>query len=184
MKKEPTDRGANTVKTNLGGLLASFKVDWKHSDLWAALIVFCGGGALALTLILEHVFNLLPCALCLTQRYLMFTGVILAMFSLVVDSRLGIFPILSILAFVVGIGFALRHVGFIFEVFDTSNCTAGVDFLLENDYPLNHIFKALFQGSVDCDDSSPAIPFLALAAFAALIVLAIQQFRLGPKSAR
>ncbi|MCY3883817.1 MAG: disulfide bond formation protein B [Gammaproteobacteria bacterium] len=172
------------MKTITGGLFATFKLDYRHSDFWAALIVFGGGGALALTLILEHVFNLLPCALCLTQRYLMFIGVFIAMLSSVVDSRLGILPLLSILAFVVGIGFALRHVGLIFEIFDTSNCTAGVDFLLEEEYPAHHIFKALFQGSVDCDDSSPVIPFLALAAFLSLIAMAIQQFRLGPKSAR
>lgn len=172
------------MKASLGGLLAFFKLDFKHSDTWAAFIVFCGGGALALTLILEHVFNLYPCALCLTQRYFMFLGIFLAMLSFAVDSRLGILPILSILAFLAGIGFALRHVGLIFEIFDTSNCTAPVEYFLDNEWEFSFVLKALFRGSVDCDESSPVIPFLALAAFLFLIGLAIQQFRLGPRSAR
>ena len=172
------------MNTKANQLLTFFRFDHKHSDFWAALIVFCGGGALALTLALEHVFNLHPCALCLTQRYFMFLGIFVAILSLAVDSRLGILPLLSILAFLAGIAFALRHIGLIFEIFDSSSCTAPVDYLLENEFPFQHIFKALSRGSIDCTEGSKAIPFLALAAFIVFIGLAIQQFRLGPRSVR
>ena len=172
------------MNTKANQLLNFFKFDYKHSDFWAALIVFCGGGALALTLALEHVFNLHPCALCLTQRYFMFLGIFVAILSLAVDSRLGILPLLSILAFLAGIAFALRHIGLIFEIFDTSSCTAPVDYLLANDFPFQDLFKALSRGSIDCTDGSKAIPFLALVAFIVFIGLAIQQFRLGPRSVR
>lgn len=172
------------MKTESSELLAFFDFDYKHSDFWAALIVCCGGGALALTLALEHVFNLHPCALCLTQRYFMFLGIFVAILSLTIDSRLGILPVLSILAFLVGIGFALRHVGLIVGIFDSSSCTAPVDYLLENDFPANDLFKALSRGSMDCTEGSKAIPFLAIGAFVVFIGMAIQQFRLGPRSVR
>ena len=172
------------MNTKANQLLTFFKFDHKHSDFWAALIVFCGGGALALTLALEHVFNLHPCALCLTQRYFMFMGIFVAILSLAVDSRLGILPLLSILAFLAGIAFALRHIGLIFEIFDSSSCTAPVDYLLANDFPFQDLFKALSRGSIDCAEGSKAIPFLALAAFIVFIGLAIQQFRLGPRSVK
>ncbi len=172
------------MKTKSSGLLAVFDFDYKHSDFWAALIVFCGGGALALTLALEHVFNQYPCALCLTQRYFMFLGILVAILSLTIDSRLGILPLLSILAYLAGIAFALRHLGLMFGIFDSSSCTAGVDFLLQNDFPFKDLTKALFRGSIDCTEGSKAIPFLALSAFVVFIGLAIQQFRLGPRSVR
>lgn len=170
------------MKTESSGLLAFFDFDFKHSDFWAALIVFCGGGALALTLVLEHVFNQYPCALCLTQRYFMFMGIFLAIVSLTIDSRLGILPLLSILTYFAGIAFALRHLGLMFGIFDSSSCTAGVDFLLENEFPFSDLLKALFRGSIDCTEGSVAIPFLALVAFLVFIGLSIQQFRLGPRS--
>lgn len=172
------------TETRSSGLQNFFNLDFRHSDFWAALTIFCGGGALLLTLVLEHVFNLLPCALCLTQRYFMFLGILMAIVSFTVDSRLGIFPVLAILAFLGGIAFALRHIGLIVGVFDSSSCTAGVDYLLENEFPSGDVFKALFRGSVDCESSSMVIPFLALVSLVALIGTSVQQFRFGPRSER
>lgn len=172
------------MKTNSSGLLSFLEFDHKHSDFWAVLIVFCGGGALAITLALEHVFNQYPCALCLTQRYFMFLGIFLSILSLTIDSRLGILPLLSILSYLAGIAFALRHLGLMFGIFDSSSCTAGVDFLLQNDFPFKDLIKALFRGSIDCTEGSKAIPFLAIVAFVGFIGLSIQQFRFGPRSVR
>lgn len=159
------------------------KFDYKHSEFWAILVVLCGGGALALTLALEHVFNLTPCSLCLSQRYMMFFGVLVAVGSLTVDSRLGILPLLSILFFLGGIGFAFWHLYVIFGPDNSVACLAGANALIRDGYPFADILEALFAGSPDCAESAPTIPILALVAFVVLIGLTIQQFRMGPRSA-
>ncbi len=158
------------------------ELDYKHSEFWAVLVVVGGGGALALTLALEHVFNLEPCSLCLSQRYMLFLGVLVAIIGLATDSRLGILPLLSSLFFVGGIGFALWHLYVIFGPDNSISCLAGANALIRDGYPFADIIEALFAGSPDCAQSAPAIPLLALVAFVVLIGSTIRQFQLGPRS--
>ncbi len=159
-----------------------FGLNIKHSDTWAVALVFCGGGALALTLALEHVFNLEPCSLCLTQRYSMFFGVLVGIVSLLTDSRLGILPVLSIIFFVIGILFVGRHLYLIIGPATDVQCIAGANYLIENEWPFAKVLESLLKGSKDCADSGATIPTLAGIAFVFLIGVAVQQLRLGPKS--
>ena len=157
-------------------------LNYKHSEFWSLLVVFCGGGALALTLVLEHVFNLEPCSLCLTQRYLMFVGVLVAVASLALEPRLGILPFISIVFFLGGIGFAFWHLYLIFGPELGNDCGTAAAHLIAERYPIASILEALFAGTPDCSDSHPAIPILAILAFVVLVGLSVQQFRLGPRS--
>lgn len=155
--------------------------DFGQAETWCILVVFLGGGTLALTLLQEYGFGLEPCSLCLTQRYFMFLGVLFAGWGLLTEPRRGIFPVLSIVSFIGGAGYALRQLWLQYVPGASSDCGAGVTFLLENEYPFASVLKSLFEGSVDCAEPS-LIPIFSLVAFVILVGISVQQLRLGPRS--
>ena len=134
-------------------------------------------------LTLEHLFGLEPCALCLTQRFFVYLGGLIALASLWHEPRLGIYPLLAILSFVAGAGFALRQLWIMHVPGAATDCGASYSFLLEYDYPLASVMNAFLKGSGDCAEPS-LIPVWSLIAFLVLIALCVRQFQLGPSTYR
>lgn len=158
-----------------------FGFNLRHSETWATLGVLVGGGMLFMTLVLEHVFALHPCYLCLSQRYCMFLAVFVTTWSLISEPRRGIFPVLAIACCLGGIAFVARQFYLQYVPGATNSCGAELNYLMEWDYPLKDVLVGFFQGSESCGEPS-IIPILALAGFLVLIAIAAHQLWYGPKS--
>lgn len=146
------------------------------SEDWSILTVAAGATFLFVALTLEYVFDQLPCALCLNQRIWMILATLLAAGGLAHNPRLGIYPFLSLVSSIVGIGFALRQIYLQLTPSADSSCGPGLDYLVSNQFPLADILKALITGTGDCAEPS-IIPVAALVAFVVLGAGAIMQWR-------
>tara|TARA_B110000014_G_scaffold191799_1_gene140608 strand:- start:852 stop:1322 length:471 start_codon:yes stop_codon:yes gene_type:complete len=146
------------------------------SEDWSILTVAAGATFLFVVLTLEYVFNQLPCALCLNQRMWMILATLLAAGGLAHNPRLGIYPFLSLISSIGGIGFALRHIYLQITPSAASSCGPGLDYLTSNQFPVADILKALTTGTADCAEPS-IIPIAALVAFVLLGAGAIMQWR-------
>ena len=156
-------------------------IDFRHSETWATLGVLVGGGMLFSTLVLEHVFALHPCYLCLSQRYCMFLAVFVTSWSLFADPRRGIFPVLTIVFCLAGIAFVFRQFYLQYVPGASESCGFELNYMLNMDYPFKDVVTGFFQGSESCGKAS-IIPILAFGGFIVLIAIAVQQLWFGPKS--
>ena len=127
-----------------------------------------------LALIIEYGYEIEPCALCLTQRLLMFIGGSIAVVGLAHDPRLGIYPVLSLLAILFGIIVAIRHIYIQMNPDTSGTCGMELQFLVQNDYPLTDILNAMISGTGSCAEPS-IIPVFALVSFLILGTIAIKQ---------
>ena len=127
-----------------------------------------------LALIIEYGYEIEPCALCLTQRLLMFIGGSIAVVGLAHDPRLGIYPVLSLLAILFGIIVAIRHTYIQMNPDASGTCGMELQFLVQNDYPLTDILNAMISGTGSCAEPS-IIPVFALVSFLILGTIAIKQ---------
>ena len=80
-----------------------------RSEGAAALIVAGTGFLLAGALIMEHIFMMEPCPLCLMQRIWFAIAGLLALAALIHSPRWGIYPLLTIVAALIGGGFSIRQ---------------------------------------------------------------------------
>lgn len=155
--------------------------DLRHSETWATLGVLIGGGMLFSTLVLEHVFALNPCYLCLSQRYCMFLAVLITTLSLIAEPRRGIFPVLTIVCCLGGIAFAFYQFYLQYVPDATLSCGSDLEYRLNSELPWKEIVAGFFQGSESCGDAS-IIPILSCNAFLLLITIAVLQLVYGPRS--
>ena len=155
--------------------------DLRHAETWATIGLIIGGGMLFTTLVLEFVFALEACSLCLSQRYCMFVAVLITSCSLLFDPRRGIFPLLTILCCLGGIYFVCYQFYLQYVPGATDSCGAALAYLLDNEYPWSDVLAVFFEGSESCGEPS-LIPILSFAGFAVLITIAILQLRFGPRS--
>ena len=142
----------------------------------AALIVAGTGFLLAGALIMEHLFMMDPCPLCLMQRVWFAIAGLLALGALIHSPRWGIYPLLTILAALVGGGFSIRQLWLQSLPADqVPACGPGMDYMLEN-FPLGDVLAAMTQGTGDCAEVAwqfgLTIPGWALVGFIAIIVVA------------
>ena len=147
----------------------------------AALIVAGTGFLLAGALIMEHIFMMDPCPLCLMQRVWFAVAGLLALAALIHSTRWGIYPLLTIVAALVGGGFSIRQLWLQSLPADqVPACGPGMDYMLEN-FPLGDVLAAMTQGTGDCAEVAwqfgLTIPGWALVGFAAIIVVAGLQLR-------
>ena len=137
---------------------------------WAAML-------LNTALVLEYGFGLAPCALCLTQRLFVVLAGLCAAAGLAHDSRLGIYPLLAILASVGGGYFAVRHLYLLtLPADEVPSCGVDFDYLIDV-FPLMDVLRAMIVGTGDCAEQSAAIPALALAGFVGMAALAAAYWR-------
>ena len=156
------------------------------SELWAVMLVASVGALLFAALIMEHVFGIAPCPLCLMQRIWFFVAGAFAFASLLHNPRLGIYPLCSMVAAVIGGGFSIRQLYLQGLPPDqVPSCGPDMSYMLEA-FPLTDVLIAMTRGTGDCAEVAwsflgISIPGWALVGFAALAVMAALQLRAGTR---
>jgi disulfide bond formation protein DsbB len=110
------------------------------------------------------------------QRVWFAVAGLLALAALIHSPRWGIYPLLTILAALVGGGFSIRQLWLQSLPADqVPACGPGMDYMLEN-FPLGDVLAAMTQGTGDCAQVAwqfgLTIPGWALVGFIAIIVVA------------
>jgi protein dithiol:quinone oxidoreductase len=158
------------------------------STTFALVIVGFCGTMLAVALIMEHAYGLVPCPLCLMQRLWFFAAGLIAVAGLMHDARWGIYPVLTIAASIAGAGFAIRQLYLQSLPADQAPaCAPPIDYLIQ-EFPLREVLAAMTRGTGDCATVDWSLlgvstPGWALAGFVAVAVLAAAQFRAGNRPA-
>jgi disulfide bond formation protein DsbB len=154
-----------------------------RAEAMAAMIVAITGSLLAGGLVMEHVFRLDPCPLCLMQRiWFAFAG-LSALIGLLHSARWGIYPLATLVAAITGAGFAIRQLYLQNLPADrVPSCGPDMTYMLEN-FPLGELLAAMTSGTGDCAEVAwqfgLTIPGWALVGFVSIICLAILQLRAG-----
>jgi disulfide bond formation protein DsbB len=155
------------------------------AELAATLIVGLTGALLAGALIMEHVFGMDPCPLCLMQRVWFALAGLTALVGLLHSPRWGIYPLLTMVAAIVGAGFSIRQLYLQNLPADqVPSCGPDMTYMLEN-FPLSDVLAAMTRGTGSCAEVvwqfGLTIPGWALVGFAAIVVLALVQLRASLK---
>jgi len=126
----------------------------KPSDIspqrWMLLIALSGVGMLGFGLYLQHVVGLIPCPMCIVQRYALIAVVVLALLAWRLSGRaLAAAGLLMVLSAGFGAFTAARQSWLQWYPPEVVNC--GRDFygMVEN-FPLNRAIPMIFKGSGDC----------------------------------
>jgi disulfide bond formation protein DsbB len=156
------------------------------SERWATLIVAVCGGLLCGALFMEYGLGLAPCPLCLMQRIWFFLAGLIAFAGLVHNARWGIYPLLTILASLVGGGFSIRQLWLQSLPPDqVPACGPSMAYMFEN-FPLTQVLELMTQGTGDCAQVSwqflgITLPGWALVGFVAIATMAVLQWRAGTR---
>lgn len=146
-------------------------------------------GIVASALVIQTVYELEPCPLCISQR-MVFMGLgLLFLISAFIPSTSvlkKIFTALKILVAIGGAGVAIRH--WYLQANKESmiaDCGVGFDYMFEN-FPLEKAFKLIFRGTGDCAAIDwtflgLTLPQLALISFAAFAVYVVYLLKLNTK---
>ena len=144
-------------------------------------------GTVILALMIQTVYKLEPCPLCITQRIcFMVLGVLFLIAAFVKPSTLfaKLLTLVQLIAALVGAGWAVRH--WYLQANKESmiaDCGVGFDYMFEN-FPLEKMFKLIFKGTGDCAAIDwtflgLTLPQLALIMFIGLGIYAIYLFRIN-----
>jgi protein dithiol:quinone oxidoreductase len=139
-------------------------------------------------LVLEHVFDLVPCPLCLMQRVWFFIAGLCVVAGLLHEPRWGIYPLLTPAGGLVGGGFAIRQLYLQSLPADqVPACGPDINYMFEA-FPLSDVLAAMTRGTGDCAAVAGSfigvpIPGWALLGFALVVVLAVLQLRAGNRPA-
>jgi protein dithiol:quinone oxidoreductase len=156
-------------------------------DLALCILALCGG-LLFGALVMEHVFDQVPCPLCLMQRVWFFAAGLFAFAGLLHEPRWGIYPLLSLLSALVGGGFAIRQLYLQSLPEDqVPACGPDINYMFDA-FPLSDVLAAMTRGTGDCAAVGwtfigVPLPGWALIGFAVLAVLAVLQLRAGNRPA-
>jgi disulfide bond formation protein DsbB len=140
--------------------------------LWAGCCLL-----IAIALYMQYMMNLVPCALCMTQRvFIIAVGVVALAAWLSKTSSSKTFPIMGMVLAIVGGGFSMRHIwlqnlpeGLV------PACGPTLGYLLEN-VPFVEALAVLLQGDGNCAESvwsllGLTIPGWTLVAFVGLFTV-------------
>ena len=144
-------------------------------------------GTVILALVIQTVYKLEPCPLCITQRIcFMALGVLFLIGAFVKPATLfaKLITLAQLVAALVGAGWALRH--WYLQAHKESmiaDCGVGFDYMFEN-FPLKKAFTLIFKGTGDCAAIDwtflgLSLPQLALIMFVGLGIYAAYLFRLN-----
>ena len=152
-------------------------LDWQGKEFWNLAAVGWAALLAAGTLLLEHGFGQLPCALCLNQRaWIMLAGLIAAA-GFTHNPRLGIYPLLTIAASVAGGAFSIRHLYLLMLPADqVPGCGVDLDYMIDV-FPVLDILRHMTVGTGECAEQGFAIPALALVGFIGMVALAVAYWR-------
>ncbi len=135
----------------------------------------------ALALVIQTMYKLEPCPLCISQRIIfMSLGVLFLIAAFIPPASIlkKTFTVLQVLTAFGGAGVAIRH-WYLQANKETmiADCGVGFDYMFEN-FPLEKAFKLLFRGTGDCAAIDwtflgLTLPQMALITFIAFAVYAI-----------
>ena len=144
-------------------------------------------GTVALALVIQTIYKLEPCPLCITQRIVfMCIGVLFFIAAFIKPATLAakLFTLLQVIASLVGAGWAIRH--WYLQVNKgemIADCGVGFDYMFEN-FPLKKAFTLIFKGTGDCAAIDwtllgLTLPQLGLIAFIAFGIYAIYLYKIN-----
>lgn len=139
----------------------------KSPEICNGLTVALAGAFLCTALTLEYATSQYPCALCMTQRFCMMAAGVMSLGGLVHSPRLGIYPALSLLFVLIGVGYAIWHIILMLNPELSSSCGPSLQYLVENSFGFGTVLNALLKGTTSCAEFS-WIPFAALSGFLVL----------------
>ena len=154
------------------------------AEAFACITIGLCGVLLCVALIMEHAFDMAPCPLCLMQRIWFFIAGAVTLLGLLHNPRWGIYPLLTLLASVIGGGFSIRQLWLQSLPADqVPACGPSMAYMFEN-FPLSQVLELMTRGTGDCAAVSwqflgLTIPGWALVGFLGIAVLAILQWRAG-----
>jgi protein dithiol:quinone oxidoreductase len=146
----------------------------RYALLLAAALCF---GAFGLALVLQHVFGMEPCPLCIVQRYFILLCGILAFVALTLKGRPSLVAKILLAASALGgLATAARHMWVQAFPPESQGCLPGLDYML-GQMPLSRGLPMLFRGSADCSTVDSlvfgiTIPQASAAVFIAVLALA------------
>ena len=147
------------------------------ADCALAAIALCGL-LLFGAQIMEHRFAMDPCPMCLMQRLWIFIAALAAYVGLAHNPRWGIYPLLTIVAALVGGAVSARQL-WLQSSGQGGSCGAPANYMIENS-PWQNTLSAMFFGDGSCQPSyflGLDLALWALLGFAALIAVAALQWR-------
>ena len=106
-------------------------MDWTKTT-WGLLVTAWTAAMLVFAAVLEHGFDMAPCALCLMQRFWFVVAGLVALGGIAHNPRLGIYPLVTIVAALVGGGFSLRQLWVeSLPPGEAPACGAGIEYLID-----------------------------------------------------
>ncbi len=151
------------------------------TDLGLAVIAVAGLSLVA-ALVLEHAFDLAPCPLCLMQRIWIMITSLVALVGISHNPRLGIYPLLTIIAALIGAGFSARQLWLQHLPSDqVPSCGPGLEYMIEA-LPFSDVLRAMTLGTGNCAEVvwsflGLTIPAWALLTFLVMLAGAVLQWR-------
>lgn len=105
-----------------------------------------------LSVIIQEIFNLEPCPLCITQRVIFLTlGITFLIFYFKPINKIIELSILGITN-LIGLIFAIRHVLIQRKVINIpAECGIDLEYMFDN-FPLREVFELIFRGTGDCSE--------------------------------
>ena len=150
---------------------------FSSADCALAAIALCGV-LLFGAQIMEHRFAMDPCPMCLMQRLWIFAAALAAYAGLAHNPRWGIYPLLTIVASLIGGAVSARQL-WLQSSSQLGDCGRPAGYMIDNS-PWRETLSAMFFGDGSCQPSyflGLDLALWALLGFAALIALAALQWR-------
>ena len=137
---------------------------------WNVIIFLISIFTLITALIAEYIFNLLPCEMCLKQRYPYYFIIVIFIFFYFINKRYFFwFNILGELALFYGLFYTAWHVGIEQKIFETSPACA---FNLDNNSSAENLKQQIInQDIVSCGEISWTIFGLSAATLNLLLIV-------------
>lgn len=163
------------------GIIVLSLLSHPHMPRYTYLALWLGSAlCIAIALFMQYQMDLIPCALCMTQRvFVIAVGLIALAAWLHKPSALGtrIYPVMGMLFAVIGAGFSIRHIWLQSLPEDlVPACGPTLSYLLEN-VPWVEALSVLLQGDGNCAES--VWSFLGLTIPAWTLVIFIGFFTLN-----
>ena len=152
---------------------------FNSADYALAAIALCGVLLFGAE-IMEHRFAMDPCPMCLMQRLWIFAAGLAVYAGLAHNPRWGIYPLLTIVAALVG-GVVSGRQLWLQSGSSVGGCGAPAGYMIEN-ASWRETLSAMFFGDGSCTPTyflGVDLALWALLGFAALIILAVLQWRAG-----
>ena len=157
----------------------------RSSENCALVVLVVTGFIVSGALKFDVVFGFDPCSLCLSQRLFFLLAGLTSGVALIHKPHSIVYPIISGLWLLGGAIIAIQHNWLLWGPVDSSSCGPDVLYLIDFDYPIADILRALLVGSVSCaEDTHKPFAAGAVIAFAGLLYVVVGHVRTCIKDRR